>query len=109
MRSRAARRLALGCREALIRQDFAYRFHMAMREACALARHAAIARLKAERQAMLKEARASARAEDIAERKERLAASGAQARLRRFRIRLRRRRSRRPASPLRRALRHELR
>src|SRR5262245_34093869 len=42
-RSRIARRLLHKCQEALIRQDFAYRFHMAMQETCALKRHAMIA------------------------------------------------------------------
>lgn len=65
-RLRNVRMLKRRCNEALIRQDFACRFHAAMQETCALARQAAIARLMLEQEAALCRVRQDARAEDKA-------------------------------------------
>src|SRR2546423_817192 len=49
------RRPSWRCQEALIRQDFAHRFHMAMQDTCAIRRHAAIEQLVREQQAALRQ------------------------------------------------------
>jgi hypothetical protein len=74
-----ARRPSWRCQEALIRQDFGYRFHMAMQETCAVRRHAAIEQLEREQQASLHQAREASLADVRSDREQRqfqLAARG---------------------------------
>ena len=73
------RRPSWRCQEALIRQDFAYRFHMAMQDTCAVRRHAAIEQLGREQQATLRQACEASIAEgqlDQEQRQFQLVASG---------------------------------
>ncbi len=62
------RRRSWRCEEALIRQDFAYRFHMAMQDTCAARRQATLALLTKEEQATLCQAREATLAEARSDR-----------------------------------------
>lgn len=90
-RLRKVRMLKRRCDEALIRQDFAHRFHAAMQETCAVARHAAIARLMLEQAAALCRVREDARAEDKAVIRQEALSPRTRRRGRRSRYRARRR------------------
>jgi hypothetical protein len=91
-RLRNVRMLKRRCDEALIRQDFACRFHAAMRETCALARQAAVARLILEQAAALCRVREDARAEEKAAARQEVLAPRTKRRRRRDRYRAKRNR-----------------
>ena len=93
-RLRPARRL-LRCQEAIIRQEFAYRFHMAMQEVCPRKRQAVIAQLAGEQQGTLRQARETTLAEERSDRERRPSAMAAR---RRYRLNS----ARRPRRPRRR-------
>jgi len=61
-------RRRLQCKEALIRQEFAFRFAITMQEICPRRRQAALAQLMVEEQAALRRAREAALADEHAER-----------------------------------------
>jgi hypothetical protein len=68
LRVRITRLLLRRCQEALIRQDFGYRFAIAMQETCALKRHAAVERLMSEQESALRQICERAMAEEKSER-----------------------------------------